>query len=253
MVNKAQVSLFFIFGVIIVIAVAFINYLSSVKQVAEASKETEISVSSPELALKSQIQSNVNFCVKGMAQKALVYIGLHGGYYYVPEPKIANDLDEMPIYVYLNQNTSPSIQTIEAQISDYIKEQLPICVDSLEFENDRLEGQINWIKTTIGKDKIIVRAHYPLSLQRRDLILTTSDFSAEIPLRLESIYNVALEIAESQLKNKGTLCADCIVELAEKNNLDIDVDLEERNLVFTIFDNAVTIEGNPYVFSFATD
>ena len=190
---------------------------------------------------------------KEISKKALRYAGLRGGYYNVPDPKITDDAQDMPMYTYLSQNTSPSLLTIEAQISEYIKEQLPICINSLEFENTQLTGQLNWVKSAIVKDKVIVRANYPLSLQRADLTLIASDFSSEIPLRLDAIYGIALEIAESQLKNKGTLCVDCIAELAEKNNFDIDVDLEEKNLVFTIFDNAVTIDGDSYVFSFATD
>ncbi|MBI2654011.1 hypothetical protein HYX02_04325 [Candidatus Woesearchaeota archaeon] len=253
MVNKAQVSLFFIFGVIILIAVGFINYLSSEKAKSGAIKETEIAVTSSELSLKAQIQSNVDFCVEGIIKEALSYTGLHGGYYNIPEPKIVNDLDEMPMYAYLNQNTTPSITIIESQISDYIKETLPDCVDGLDFENTKLKGEINSVTTTIGKDNVFVRVNYPLTLERTGTSIQVSDFGAEIPLRIDAIYGIALELTKNQLDNEGTLCVDCVIDLAEKNNLGIDVDLEERNLIFTIFDNAVTIDGNPYVFSFATE
>lgn len=252
MVNKAQVSLFFIFGVIIVIAVAFINYLSSIQPESEVATQAEKAVSGDRISMEA-VKANIDHCVESTTKRALIYTGTHGGYYKVPEPKITEWEDDTPLYVYLNQNTILSLVTMESQISDYIKEQLPECVVGLEFEGTQLTGSINSVTTTIGKDKVIVRVDYPITIERAGTTLQISDFRVEIPSRLDMVYGVALEIVKEQLANQGALCVDCLVGLAENNNLDIDVDLEGKNLIFIIVDNTTLQDIGPFVLSFATE
>ena len=113
MVNKkTQITLFFLIGLVILIAISFVSYVSSNKTKAEAKKESEIINIAEMPSSLLPVKLNLDFCVTETAKQAVIYTGLYGGYYKVPEPKLAYFFDDVPFYVYKLKNTMPSRSTV---------------------------------------------------------------------------------------------------------------------------------------------
>lgn len=250
--NKSQLSMFFILGIILLVAAGFLIYASSSKIRSDVEREKQIStIEIPSSLLP--IKLNIDSCVQETAKAAVTYIGLYGGYYNVPEPKVTYFYDDVPYYAYQGQNKMPSISVVEAQISDYIMDLLPECVKALNIEDIKIEGKINFVNASIGKDSVSFYVNYPISLIKGDSKTDISEFRTKVPVRLNAIYQIALNITQEKIINQGALCVDCLVDLSSLNNVFIDVlSYQNDTLIFTIFDNVTTIDKDDYIFSFAT-
>jgi|SRR3989338_1622159 len=250
--RKTQVALFFIFGLVIIIAVSFLNYIASesAKSGIKASREIVNVAEMPASLLP--VKLNIDLCMEEIAEQAVTYTGLYGGYYKVPEPKLAYFFDDVPYYVYYSENTMPSTEEIQSQISQYVKEQLPECINGLEFEDAELEGEINFVDASIGDGKVVVNADYPITISRLNSKTKVEDLRAEVPVRLDTIYKIASSITEGKISD-GALCIDCLIDLASENNVFIDIVSHEDSLIFTIFDNVTKVNDDDYIFSFAME
>jgi hypothetical protein len=251
--NKSQLSLFFVLGIILLVAAGFIIFVSSdkVKTDIETEQEKVTTIEIPSSLLP--IKLNIDSCVEETAKAAVTYIGLYGGYYNVPEPKVTYFFDDVPYYVYQGENKMPSLSVIEAQISDYMTDILPECVNALNIEGIKIEGNINFVNASIGKDSVLFYVNYPISLIKGDSTTVVSEFRTKVPVRLDTIYQIASNITQEKIINQGDLCVDCLVDEASSNNIFIDVlSYENNTLIFTIFDNVTTIDEDDYIFSFAT-
>ena len=243
MSKKTQVSLFLIFGIFLLIAVLFFGYINSYKNKSYVQNQIE----------SDPVKLNVNFCIGETAKEALNYIGMHGGYYKMPEPKVTYFWDDMPYYAYKGENKVPTLGEIEVQISDFIKEQLPECVNTLNFEGLIIEGEISSVKSSIKNEGILIHVNYPISVKKGDSIKQLLDFNYEVPTRLNAVYDTALKITQEKLKNEGVLCLDCLVELASANEVFLEVTpYKNTTLIFTIFDNITRVDEDEYIFNFAT-
>ncbi|MBS3101657.1 hypothetical protein J4204_06020, partial [Candidatus Woesearchaeota archaeon] len=252
--KKTQVALFLIFGLVLLIAVFFISYVTLNKAKAEAETGSEIVnvADAPSSLLPAKL--NIDFCVSETAKDAVVYAGLYGGYYKVPEPKLTYFYDEVPYYAYQSRNTMPSRSAVEMQISDYVAEQLPQCIEWLQdFQGARIEGSAISVKSTIGTESVLVDIDYPITISKEGTQTQIPDFRAEVPVRLDTIYSIASNITEGKIRNNGALCIDCLIDLASENNVFIDVVSEKDAMIFTIFDNATKVDGDDYIFSFAME
>ena len=254
MSKKTQITLFFLIGLVILIAISFVSYVSSNKAKAEIKRESEIINIAEMPSSLLPVKLNLDFCVTEIAKQAVIYTGLYGGYYHVPEPKLAYFFDDVPYYVYQLKDTMPSRSTVEAQISSYVMEQLPECVNGLQdFQGAKIVGKINFVKSVIGKDSVLININYPITISEENTRTQVSDFRAEVPVRLDAIYEIASTIADDKIKNNGALCVDCLIDLADENQVFIDIVSHEDAMVFTIFDNVTKIDNEDYIFSFAME
>ena len=251
--NKSQLSLFFVLGIILLVAAGFVIFVSSnkVKSDIETEQEKVTTIEIPSSLLP--IKLNIDSCVEETAKQAVTYIGLYGGYYNVPEPKVVYFFDDVPYYAYKGENRMPSLSVIEAEISNYIIDILPECINGLNIENVKIEGEIDFVDTSIGKDGVSIYINYPISIVKGDSTTVVSEFRTKVPVRLDTIYQIASNITQEKIINQGALCVDCLVDEASLNNVFIDVlSYENDTLIFTIFDNTTTIDEDDYIFSFAT-
>ncbi|MBI2101706.1 hypothetical protein HYT53_03760 [Candidatus Woesearchaeota archaeon] len=252
--KKTQVALFLIFGLVLVIAASFISYVAINKTRAEAEAASEIVnvADAPSSLLPAKL--NIDFCVSETAKDSVVYTGLYGGYYKVPEPKLTYFYDEVPYYAYQSRNTMPSRSSVEMQISGYVAEQLPQCIEGLQdFQGARIEGGAISVKSTIGTESVLVDINYPITISKEGAETQIPYFRAEVPVRLNTIYILASNITEGKIRDNGALCIDCLIDLASENNVFIDVVSEKDSMIFTIFDNATKVDGDDYIFSFAME
>ena len=253
MAKKSQLSLFLVFGIVMLIAAGFIAYLSSAQPKAEAYRENEIISTGNIPSAIYPVKLNIDICMQNAVEEAILYTGLSGGYYKVPEPKISYFWDELPLYVINSQNKMPSKETIENEISQYIIGKLPQCIGELKFDDLKIEAGAISANTVIGKEKVIANAHYPLTILRYGSETKLTDFRTEVPVRLDAIYNMAENITNEQIANNGALCADCLIDMANENEVKIDVSIHEGSLIFTIFDNNSIIGSSEFIYGFAVD
>ena len=253
MQKRGQLTIFLMFGIIIVIAAIFVSYIQSETPKTKIGAETE-RINSLSVSSLASVKDSIDYCVSDTSSYVVYYTSLQGGYYNVPEPK-TQYFGDMPYYEYKGQNKMPSIKTIESEISNFIFDILPTCVEQIETQGFELNGKINSVETSVLNDKILVKVNYPISIKRGDQETVIPRFNAEVPIRLSTMYEIASNITQGKVRS-NSVCLDCLVILGNKNNVFIDVLSSNNSLIFSLYDNTTSNENTtqneePYIFSFA--
>ena len=195
--KKAQISLFVILGLVIVIAILFVWYLNSIKP--EKINFEKIS--------ENPVRTYVESCLDVTTRRALTNLGLRGGYIYLPQGiKEFEPLKpivylyyygEYPAYISLLETGYYRLATLsswENDISKYIYEELPKCINDFEplkefgYEVDFKTPKPN---VMIRDADVLVKLNYPLKITKDDKVMNIEEFQIIIPLNLKDVHDEA--------------------------------------------------------------
>jgi uncharacterized protein YpmB len=240
--KKGQVALY------VIIAIVVLAILLAVYFIVQTYKESE---KKRMLAEVEEVKQFVYDCIRDVGYDALLLIGKKGGYLYLPKNRT-----EIQVAIYLegNETRIPSKELIEQGISDYVNEELFFCTKNFtNFSNLKIQqGGIN-TKAKIEEDRIILDVDYPLQIisKQNEVYFLRQFNDIEINVRLEQIYNASRQIIEEQAKTPEHICFSCAFNIANKNNLSIEiVNFDKKLFVYSLMDLGNPIKGNPYEFTF---
>jgi len=239
--EKSQVSVFVVFAIIIVVAVGIGYYLS---------KNNFTSVD--DTAKINSILGSIDTCKSLSADNSVKKIGIQGGYDKHPETYLDFGWMFIPYYFIEGKTYFPDKTKIEENLADIFNQNFQQClkvIDTLGFElktsqsktivkiiNDTIKFDIG-MKITLGRD-----------------FKTTSYDLKKAPLirnyRLNDMYEVAKYITDSHNTNPPMLCADCLVDLADKKGLLVNYFTIDKNTKVAIISENNDNIGN-YVYQFA--
>ncbi|MBN1644460.1 hypothetical protein JW851_00270 [Candidatus Woesearchaeota archaeon] len=212
--SKAQVTLFIILGIIILLALGLGIYFA-----------TKVIIKPKMPATETAIQEYVQECIKQTAIIALKKIGDNGGYISFEnkyrefnlqtEPAEGDGLpiSEIELYsipcwwymktpnqcnnCYLTSDNMPLLPEIEEQINEYVANNLNICIKGFApFTNQYTikTKQEPIIETQITKDSIRITSEYPIEISKAGQTTKIKDFETEINVKFKDIYDLATEI-----------------------------------------------------------
>ncbi len=231
--KKAQVTVFIIVGLIILLVVGSVVYLV-VTQTKERLPLVAPALSELPAELRP-VREYTELCINSIAVDALLLAGLHGGYINTTEWGITQNILPteskgvqfssesnivVPYWWYMKspndcagtcifdtlkpqlEKESPSDNSIESQVDKYIISKLPACLDNYA----PFAGQGYTIEiigdivptTTVTESDVRVYLEYPMRVSKGDFSGELSQFNTFLPLDIRNIYELATEIAEKQ-------------------------------------------------------
>ncbi len=242
MLNKrGQITILLLVGLVIVFIFFLVFNLAN-------SKTTEVEESSSELMPVKQFTEN---CLKKTSEEGIYFISMQGGYYNVPEPKLEEELFNIPHYFYLEESNFPEKSEITEQYKIYIENRLNDCIN--DFETHKKAGYD--IKTKefsveplLGK-RTSVTLTYPITIEEEDSETTIKDFFYDFDFDFEKIYNILLKIKEEQERHKDYIPIRLLANLAYSDNFTFEIKGHPLDTVrYTLKFNESEI---PVQFSFA--
>ncbi|MBW2972362.1 hypothetical protein KY359_04975 [Candidatus Woesearchaeota archaeon] len=231
--KKAQITVFMIIGIVIVIAA--IIYFSVFFRRGELTAEEEPAVEVP-LEVKP-IQDFVENCVQKVGTEALKLAGQHGGYIYPLETQLdgrsfsidpddpsssdgvsftGNPESAVIYWWYLKSPNNcrrcritseniPKIEMVELQVDRYVEDNLPACIDGFrQFESEGFnvtELGSPVAKTTVTEKDVVISLTFPLTAVLDERGTDLERFISHVPINLKRIYSLAEEIALSEGNN----------------------------------------------------
>ena len=249
--KKSQIVIFVLLGLILLIGFGFISHLNNNIKDTEIKKVTNVQFDI------SSIKLYVENCIQNTAKNALILIGKQGGYYETKTPYIHYNNFYRPYYL-IEGLDYPSLSYIEEEISKYIKEKLPSCLNGLnEFKKQGFEinlGALN-IHTSSSYNEVYIKTQMQLEIKKDDYAYQLNDFANTIKIPLGKIYNVSREIINLQLKDKNKLCLSCLNDLIESSGIYIDIfNYVNNTLIFDLRAYNTSISSDNYTsynFTFA--
>lgn len=247
--KQGQVTYFILFGFIIAIAVSLIFYIKGINiSKLEPSIESDVSY-------QSAVSNFMVNCIKDSVKASVKILALSGGYYSKPKFYINFSLFSVPYYLIYGQGNYPSKKTLENQMKTSIEASVGYCADKLNvFKEQGLSFEFNApsASTNIANEKVVVNLDYPIKVNVPfNKSFHLKNFRYDLENRIGLLHEISTKLIEEQLTN-GKICLNCMSEIAETNNLTIQMYRYDNSFVFIIEDNLSKIENEPLVFIFAT-
>ena len=244
--KKGQITIFIIIGIVLLIAFGLIIFLK-VKVTSSVENTFRTNTESIEYYIKN--------CIKISAEESIMYTASQGGYANTKEPLYNFYWREIPYYMYENENTMPTKQTIEEEISRYIDYRLPLCLSNLtNFEEQGYDIMIGEpeSKTIISANDVFTEVNYPIEIKKENFIKKLDKFNTKTPVRLGEIYDVIYDLTEEQIADPDYICISCMTEKCIENEFKIETTVQESGtIVYLLIDESSRINDMPFIIIYA--
>lgn len=250
--NKGQISLFVILGIIVIGVIAFTMYFKSTAMESVAEKEAKIMAALPSDV--AEIRKDIAECSQQLFEEALVEVGRYGGY----NTPLENSLsvgDNFVTYGYFEgRKVLPTIETVKAEMAEFIEVFLPDCVDFSQYGLFEIEDQEPDVKMDIFEEGVEAEVSYDVTAKQEGKEFRLDEpYGAEASVRLLGVHESAKKIVDKAAESPETLDIDSLLEL----NVDVNViPVDEKSVVYSIEDKDSKLTGvegeQSFKFIFAT-
>jgi len=247
--SKAQITIFLIFGIIIIIVSSLAYYSFSIKTKTTESEADKIA----DTSLIFPIQQYVESCMNTVVSKGIYFISSRGGYFSLPN-SFFNDLPPTAFYIYNNKELLPTKEMIAAELSNYIDNQIEYCLDFSDLYGYNIKAGSPKSTCILGEDNIFLNMELPLTVTAGDTISKLSNFHISTnDDRLIKSLIVANNITYQIINNPDSLCFTCLFNAANEYDFDLNIDsYEESTYLFQLIDRSDEKSyDREYIFNFA--
>lgn len=257
---KGQITVFIILGILIVIAVGFIIYLSS----RPVSEEFEAKKTIAQVPQEVQpVYEFVQQCIYDTAKEGIKRLGEQGGYLYEkfnydsfqPTESDAVSFTKsgsliVPYWFHMSSPNSCSqgcsyvvnkppltgSNSIEFELSKYVSENLLSCTNFDSFKQQGYEIQVlddPVIKATITDNNVFFSGSFPINVEKAGSITKFEDYYVPLDVNIKQAYNLASELLHlqqgGQFLEAGTIELINVFSGLDKDKLPPFYDLEVGN------------------------
>ena len=207
MSKKAQVTVFIILGVILLLIAGLVIYVTTQQII----KPIEEKIIIPEGT--QPIYDMISECVYQTAKDGIIKIGMQGGYLNLPReiintPASHISLDpystlKTPFWHYQNQDRTPTIEFMQQEINTQITQNLQNCLnfETLSPEYTITQKANPTAQTTIAKDKVIITLNWPIEIKKTDKTIQLNKIITNIDVKLKEIHEIAKKTMDFENKN----------------------------------------------------
>ncbi len=241
--GKGQVGLFIAIGLVIVIVIGLLLFARTyfVEEGLEQDRYDSLSEDT------KSVKNFVDECLYQTLSEGIYFLGTQGGFVYLPDNYAETDYSNIAYSYYKNNITLISLESMEDQLSEYVKVTLFYCVGdfstfpgNITYDLDTIEAE-----TIIGKDDVTVNLE--LDVRVKDSIV--DEFSAIVPLYLGDMHDIVYTIAEKTQEEPEWIDMSYLSEISLQG-YETNVFPEDDDIIYSIsqgdftFLTAVNIEKN---------
>jgi hypothetical protein len=194
---------------------------------------------------KHPLQYYAEECLKVEIVDAVENLSLQGGFIYNYSHILTTSKQRYAYNIYYGENTSPSLDFMEDEISTYVERNLYKCLDEAGY---KLEKGVPEASTIIFPESISVKVHYPIKLYEGENVYTFDYFYKRHMLPLGRIIMLRDQIVEDMLKYPNLMILDKLYD----TDLEIVVNpMSGRVKIIEAINSSTRLRNNPLIFSFA--
>ncbi len=204
--KKAQVTIFIIIGLVLVLALILVIAL---KQELVTFKPGEIIPTQ-----KGKVEQFLTSCIEQVGDEALATIGAQGGYINVP-PDVASDGNRnlrvssflvVPYWAYGATISIPPLDFIKREVDGYLEQNIRSCLlntDAFREAYDIVEKSEIDADTEFVDNKVLFNVHWAIEVRNKagEVVTELVDHSGESPVKLKRIHKLASRIVEKEMES----------------------------------------------------
>ena len=239
--RKAQISIFVIIGIVIIIITGIVVYKINQNRLKQ------IQLSLPEREKIRPVIEYVDECIEQTTINALSKLGDQGLIY--PTVYLASKNRKISYFYFQGKNYFPDIKEINKQISQYVKENIKPCTGDFSQTKFAVEDSYTKIETTsfFTDEFINISISYPMKVFTDGQEILIKEFSIKLNTNFVDIHKVSEKIYLETKKNPGEVNLDFINQQPYDMKL---IKIDKSTLVYEIND-ARGLENKNYRYRFA--
>lgn len=244
---KGQITVFIIFGVLILVGVFTFFILSE----SDATNIFQERTSFENLELNARrVRAYVHGCLIDVALPGIFLLGKQGGYLYYYEDAINTERGSIAYHFKHGFNQSISKMSMEFELSRYIRETVIGCINRMDYIRDygRNTDTLN-VNVEINKNNIEIKLNYPFEIFNENDVIRFDTFREIFPIRLGNMISKKNEILNTIEYNQDTL------RLKDLTAHDMEINIfnyDANTRIYGIYDLESSFEGTPFILNFAT-
>ncbi|MFH1455424.1 MAG: hypothetical protein ABIF40_00560 [archaeon] len=252
MEKRGQATLLIILGLVLLILIVLVVFLRS--DILSFAEEVGIIESQAAGEMQDEVEIYVSLCLDQTAENALAFVSNYGGYYDLPST--ADPTFLMPFYFYEGDSQIITKEELETEISKYLDNELYFCLQNfidLENQGYGITTGVSETSVLITEDDIVFDVYFPILIIKDSVEISVTEFSFSMPSNLNTIYNVAEQLIQTQEEDSSMMCLSCMLDLAVQNDLRIEISyIDDRTYMITLIDDSTLIDGESFTYSFLT-
>jgi hypothetical protein len=222
MKKRGQVTILIILAIVIIVAVA--AYLSLSNQTST----NNINNALTSLGVSQQVNILENFiteCLETTLEDAVAVIGIQGGYYNQPEKSEDIGFAFIPYYYDRGSFLQPSLNKIESEISSFMNDALPFCIEDLNIENIALDQGKVITKTEITQNEVTIHSDLEIKVSKGDSTasIELTNYETSLRSKLYDMHELSKYITDSHKEDAEFICISCVADIAEEKGLFLDM------------------------------
>lgn len=242
--KKAQLTIFILVAFVLVLIAGLLIYINRQGEIMMRDQLQPIQETPAEIL---SIKNYVDKCIEDTLMPGIYLLGFQGGYIYNEQPVFLTDKDIIRYHYHNEQNTSPSLIEMQNQLSQFMEQALPICIDDFQIfkqiGKDITNGSIK--AQTIIAENIEININYPITLRENGKTTSEETFIHTVPINLKHIYDINQRIVDKVQEDPKH------IDLTFLSQFDTRVTVlphSDNTIVYALYDNTAV----EYVFMFAT-
>ncbi|MBW3002181.1 hypothetical protein KY338_03420 [Candidatus Woesearchaeota archaeon] len=206
--KRAQVTVFIIIGIILLLSAVFVGYLIY----RQSARPVEEAIIVPEDV--KPVHEFITTCLYQTSKRGVALMGQQAGFIYVPaiisntyEARI--NLDNkgafvVPFWYYEGEDRTPSLDFMQKELQRYVYEHLNECLGDLESfkgEYDIVEKDDLLPSVTIAEEDVVVKLKWPLQLTSLGKTTFMEDYVARLDVKLKKAHEIASKVMKYENDN----------------------------------------------------
>jgi len=245
--KKGQVTIFVIIAILVIAGIIVLALaMNNKKEVGDQFKMNS-----------NNIKAYIDSCIKETSIDGTFFIAIQGGYYKKPENSKNYLFFYIPYYWYKNKEAVPELKVLESELSSYIDDNLPGCINNLEIFKDSgytfdLKNPSSSVK--INEKNIDIEINYPIVITKGSSSIKLEQFQYSFDSDLKKAYDYSKLIIEEQKKTPNSVPLSYIISLANEKGFNFEkIYIEDDDVIYTlVFDDNKDNE-NKFSYAFVSD
>jgi len=239
--RKAQVTVFVIVGIVILIAVAIALFYISKTAVLPSIKPSD---NTEEYTFKTYLQT----CLETNTKSSILEIASLGGYYESPNDSqviYMYDLNPLssqnlimrayPMYLFDNKTILPTFSEIQKNTEDMVLDNFLSCAN--QYNNSVQNSSISFdnanLSLVMTENNTLVKVTYKYHTSND--YLKDNQIAYNIPVSISKAYNISIKFIKNQSKDPSYFDIGLLSSLAYWNNFTFDTRIiENSTYLFTL-------------------
>ncbi|MBN1386014.1 hypothetical protein JW968_03495 [Candidatus Woesearchaeota archaeon] len=242
MKKRGQITPFIIMGILILILMSLIFYISSISKAGTLPTEHVE-------ATRMQLNTHIQECVEMVSADSVYVLGLQGGYISRPEKVFWHNQMGTSILYSENKTYMPTLQAMEANLSAYVETFLPYCVNFSFFPGYEITADKADVRVQAEDGRILFDINWPITYSQGGTSTMISEWSTPVPIDLKKFHNITASIVVKTQKDPSYI--DHIFLLSHAMNISYSV--YNNTVVYDLRDVALYKDETDYVFIFAVE